>query len=242
MAGICIEMIKDASNSFVEENCDIARKNIQAEEAVDLIRTQLNEKIAGLYQERKISFAVFEPLLTIIRRFERVSDQARNISMESLYLCTGEYSRHPNTQTFRILFIDRYNSCLSQIAEAVSNSLNLSKFIFSSAGIEPKPVDNITIDFMKSKGMDISRSAAKSLTQVPHLDYYQVLVALSPEAKSAFPQAPRKVIMLDWSMEDPSLLKADSKESAIAFENAFNSIKTKIKELTGAVTGTKDSR
>ena len=63
------------------------------------------------------------PLMTIARRFERVSDQAKNICEEVLYMCTGEYSKHTGAEVLRILFVDEHNSCRSQMAEAVAQRI-----------------------------------------------------------------------------------------------------------------------
>ena len=37
----------------------------------------------------------------------------------------------------------------------------------------------------------MSRMAPKAVTQVPHLDHYQVIVGLAKEAQKAFPPKPR---------------------------------------------------
>ena len=57
--------------------------------------------------EKVVQPEMLEPLVNIGRRFERVADQARNVCMETLYMCTGEYAKHPGAETFRILFVGR---------------------------------------------------------------------------------------------------------------------------------------
>jgi arsenate reductase len=173
----------------------------------------------------------------IARRFERVSDQARNICMEVLYMCTGEYVKHPGSDVFRILFVDEGNSCRSQMAEAVGNSLARPNFIFASAGLEPKPIDPTTVGFMKEKGFDVSRAAPKAINQVPELDHCDVIVALADEVKRAFPQRPRKVVYLDWGLADPSQVQGTPAQIQAAYEQAYQLLHAQVRELVEAVSG-----
>jgi hypothetical protein len=76
----------------------------------------------------------------VARRLERVSDQARNISMETLYMCTGEIAKHPGSEVFQVLFVDEHNACRSVIAEMIGTALKEPDFRFSSAGLVPSPV------------------------------------------------------------------------------------------------------
>src|SRR4029453_15183998 len=97
----------------------------------------INTALMQQRQEGKIPLEALTPLMTIARRFERVSDQAKNICQEVLYMCTGEYSKHKGSEVFRLLFVDEHNACRSLMAEAIGNALNQSKFMFASAGLDP---------------------------------------------------------------------------------------------------------
>jgi arsenate reductase len=173
----------------------------------------------------------------INRRFEHVSDQARNICMETLYMCTGEYLKHAGAEAFRVLFVDEHNSCRSQMAEAIALSLNQPKFIFTSAGLEPAPIDPMTVGFMKEQGLDVARMVPKALNQVPNLDHYHVIVVLAPEARKAFPQKPRKVVFLDWSVDDPSQTQGTHDEVKAAYASTYKFIQEHIEDLVGAILG-----
>ena len=90
VAGLAIPMLHDAVRAFVNQDAELARRTIETDEAVDLLRDKLTEDLTTLYREGSLPFDALNPLVMIARRLERVSDQARNISMETLYLCTGE--------------------------------------------------------------------------------------------------------------------------------------------------------
>ena len=239
LADRSIPMLRDAIQAFVTQDVELARKTIEIEEAVDLLKSKLNKDLVALFRENKIPFEALNPLMMITRRFERVSDQARNICMEVLYMCTGEYNRHKGAEASRLIFVDQRNSCRSQMAEAISNSLNQPQFIFASAGLEPTSVDPRTISFLKEKGLDVTKQTSKSVDQIPNLDHYQVIVALAPEAKKAFPLPPTKVVCLDWSVDDPSKATGSPAEIQAAYESTYQFLHAHIRDLVEAVLGNK---
>ena len=233
LAGLSITMFHDAIQSFIDQSVETAGKTLAVEESVDAMRDAC---INRLFSETKNSNLPL-PVFNIIRRFERVADQARNICMEVLYMCAGENMKHPGTEVIRVLFVDEHNSMRSRIAEAVANGLNRDRFIFSSAGIEPETIDSRTIEFMKGKGYELSDTRSFALARVPNLDYYQVIVAFSPEVKKHFPQQPRKTIYLDWEIKAPSLGKDDDTTIEAAFQNIFDFVTEHVTSLIGAIEG-----
>jgi phosphate transport system protein len=237
MADLAIPMLHDAIDAFVRQDPTLARGVILVEPAVDELLTKLNGDLLEALREQTVQPEMLEPLVNIGRRFERVADQARNVCMETIYMCTGEIAKHPGAETFRILFVGEHNACRSQIAEAIGHSLGQSKFVFSSAGLDPLPLDPRTIAFMKEKGFDLSRTAPKAIHQVPNLDHYQVIVGVAPEAKQAFPRSPRKMVYIDWSIDDPSRAEGSPEEVRSAYEAAFEFLSRHVRDLVGAVLG-----
>jgi len=239
IANISIPMLHEAVQAFVNQDPALARAAAEKEELVDVLKSKLNADLMKLNRENKIPFEALNALMMIARHFERVSDQAKNICTEVLYMCTGEYSRHKGTEASRLIFVDQRNSCRSQMAEAIANSLNQPQFIFASAGLEPTSVDPKTVSFLKDKGLDISKQASKAIDQIPNLDHYQVIVALAPESKKAFPKAPTKVVCLDWSVEDPSIVTGSPTEIKAAYESTYQFLHAHIQDLVEAVLGDK---
>src|SRR5260221_4185635 len=161
IANLSIPMLQQAVQAFADQQPDLARSTMAIEEEVDLLRNGINAAIMQQHQLGKIPLEALTPLMTIARRFERVSDQAKNICEEVLYMCTGEYAKHKGTEVLRVLFVDRHNSCRSQMAEGIANSLGHPEFLFSSAGLDPKPIDGRTVSFLAEKKIDISRQVPK---------------------------------------------------------------------------------
>lgn len=239
LASLSIPMLHDATDAFVRQDPELANKTIAVEPTVDILFSKLNADLFRLFHEGKISLETLDPLMNMGRRLERVSDQARNICMEVLYMCTGEYAKHSGAEAFRVLFVDEHNSCLSQMAEAIAQSLDQPKFIFYSAGLEPRPIDAPTLQFMREKGFDLSRRTPKALFQVPYIDHYQVIVTLAKEAAKAFPQHPRKMVYLDWTVPDPSRVKDPPESVREAYEAAYQFITSQARDLVEAILGNK---
>jgi phosphate transport system protein len=239
IANLAIPMLHDAIQAFVQQDANLAKKTMEVEEAVDVLRHQINAEIVQLRQENKIPLEALTPLMTIARRFERVSDQAKNICQEVLYMCTGEYIRHQGSEVYRILFVDEHNACRSQMAEGIGASLGQSQFLFASAGLDPKPVDPMTVSFLKERGIDISRQSSKRLDQVPNLEHYHVVIGLAKEAQRALPPPPRKTVYLDWSIKDPSKVQGSPQEVRAAYESAYGEILGQIQDLEEAILGDK---
>jgi len=235
MADLSIPMLHDSVTAFVEQDPELANRTIVIEAAVDTLQSRFNAELIDLLRQQTIPVEMMQPLITLARRLERVSDQARNICMEVLYMCTGEYAKHPGSESLRILFVDEYNACRSQMAEAIAQSLDLPEFLFSSAGVEPRPIDQNTMQFMREKGFDLTRVAPKTIFQVPNLDHYQVIVALAAEAQQAFPRRPRKTVLLDWHVADPSRVEGSSEEIRAAYEATYQFIESHLRDLIEAI-------
>lgn len=239
IANVSIPMLRDAVKAYATEDAVLARTTAGLEESVDILKSKLNADLMKLNRENKIPFEALNALMMIARHLERVSDQAKNICTEVSYMCTGEYSRHKGAEASRLIFVDMHNSCRSQMAEAIATALDQPNFIFASAGLDPKPIDPMTTSFLKGKGIDVARQTSKALEQIPNLDHYQLMVALAPDAKKAFPKPPTKVVCLDWSLEDPSQVRGTDAEIKAAYEAAYQSLHAHIQELIEAVLGDK---
>lgn len=230
-----ISMLRDAVRAYLTADQALAAATIPTEDIIDIQKTELRKHLIQMYKDNLLPFDALDPCLTITRRLERVSDQARNICAEALYLCTGEFSKHRETDVFRILFIDRYNAGASLMAEAIGESMHKRRFVFASAGFEPRAPSDVVVEFMKEKGLNISNKNPKTVNQVPDLQHYHVVVSLDPEAKKLFPRQTRKIIFLDWHVEDPASLQGSPAAVRSACENAFSLISEQLRALIDAI-------
>jgi phosphate transport system protein len=227
--------------AFGKRDAELAKRTIETEDEVDALRHQINADLLRMREEDRIPLDALSPLITIVNRFERVADQAKSICQEVLYVCTGEYTKHVGTEVYRVLFVDEHNSCRSPMAEGIGNSLGQPKFVFASAGLEPGPLDGLTQSFLRDKGIDISRHAARSAAQVPHLEHYQIIVALADEARKVFPPPPTKTVCLDWSVKDPSTAEGSPDEVRASYEHTYQFLREHVQDLVEAILGDETS-
>ncbi|MBI4325708.1 MAG: phosphate signaling complex protein PhoU [Chloroflexi bacterium] len=239
IAGLAIPMLRDAVRAFVDQDLALAKSRMAVEETVDELRNQINAELIRLRQENKIPLEALTPLMTIARRFERVSDQAKNICEEVIYLCTGEETKHKGVEAYRVLFVDEQNSCGSQMAEAIGNALGRPEFIFTSAGLHPKPIDPATASFLREKGLEIARHTSKTVAQVPNLEHYQIVVGLATEAQKALPPPQRKTVYFSWAITDPSTVQGDAPAVRKAYEETYQFLQDHIRDLMEAILGDK---
>jgi len=239
---LSISMIHDAVKAFVDQDADLARRTIEVEDQVDMLRHRAGSELVRMRSEDQIPLEALTPLINIVNRFERVADQAKAISQHALYRLTGEHSLHQGAEAYRLLFVDEHNHCRSQMAEAIGNALDQPKFIFSSAGLDRWPIDETTVAFLRDKGIDVSRQSSKSIDQVPHLAHYQIIVALDQQAHKVFPPPPVKTVCLDWSVRDPSKVKGTPEQVRAAYERTFAFLRAHITDLVQAILGDEIAR
>jgi phosphate transport system protein len=232
---LSVHMLRDAVQSFVQQDADLAARTMPIEERANAMRNAINTELKELQESAQLPAAAVAPLATIARRLERVTDQAKNLCEEVLYMCTGEFVKHKGAEEFRLLFLDSHNNCLSQMAEVLATGLRVPKFVFSSAGVTPQPVEQATSEFLAGKGIEVPRQTPKSLEQVPQWEQYQVIIALGAEARAELSARPFKGIVFAWSVEDPSQLGGTPAAVQAAFESAYQSLETQIRELVGAI-------
>jgi phosphate transport system protein len=232
-----INMLDKAAQAFLEENTDLAWATIKEDENAKQLRDEINESLVLHREQNKLPMDAMTSLMTVVRRFERASNQAANICEEALYMCTGKFMKHLGTEMFRVLFVDETNSCTTLIAEAVGNSLQFENFIFGSAGIEPQRVDEQTVRYLLDKGIDITNKITKSVEHIPNLEHYHVVIAFKPAARKVFPQPPTRTIGLEWKVKDPSAFEGSEEEIQDAYENTFSYLKKQVQDLIQAFLG-----
>ncbi len=235
IADRAIPLVSEAIAAFTAQDVEKARRVIADTTDVDRVRSRISEELFAARHAGKIPLEAYDPLINIARRFERVADQAKNICQETIYVLTGEYAKHGRGAVLRVLFIDGANAGGSQMAEAIGQALADSRFVFNSAGLEPKAVDRGLIEFMAGKGIDISSVKARPVEQVPNLEHYQVFIALTPQAVSAFPPPNMKTVNLEWTLPDPAA--GERLGTANAYQETWNFLQTHIHDLVQALLG-----
>lgn len=236
LANLSVSMIHEATQIFLDRDEKKAVAVMDLEAQADDMRYNINAELIKLNQQGELPLEALTPLINVARRFERVTDQAKNICEEVLYVATGEIVKHRGKGTFDILFIDDYNSRYSQMAEGIAKSLGFSEFVFSSAGLETRPIDLQVLSFMKEKGIDIYQQFPKKLDQVPNLEFANIAILLTPKGKDVVLPGGSKTIRIEWKIGD-FLKSRKEPQDARDYEKVYEYLANHIKDLLSAISG-----
>ncbi len=101
----------------------------------------------------------------------------------------------------RVLFVCVHNSGRSQMAEAFAKYFSLGAIMVESAGTMPSDKGNpLAVQVMKEKGIDISGSEPRLLTQAT-VDRADRVITMGCSIEEACPAG--FVPAEDWGLEDP---------------------------------------
>jgi len=238
IANLSIPMLHAAIEAFVRQDAELARHTMVIEERVDALRSELNRVLIAAERAEAIPLEALTPLLTVARRYERVSDQAKNICEETLYMCTGEYMKHRGGgEPLRVLFVDEHHGCRSRLAESIGRSLGQTQLQFLSAGLDPRPADSVTTRLLAAKGLEAASTEPRNVNDVPDLVRVQVIVALDSSSRRVFPPPPTKTVVLDWTAQDTSTIQGAEAANEAAYEQIFHYLRMHITDLTKALLG-----
>jgi phosphate transport system protein len=238
IANHSIPMLHASVEAFVRQDADLARRTMVIEDRVDVLRSELNRILIASERSGVIPLQALTPLLTVARRYERVSDQAKNICEETLYMCTGEYMKHRGTgEPLRVLFVDEHHGCGSRMAECIGQSVGSAQLQFLSAGLEPEPADAVMLRWMEGKGLKPGMAEPRQVSDVPDLGRVQVIVALDRPSRRVFPPPPTKTVTLDWAVPDPSAATESPVTGEAAYEQTFQNLRMHINDLAKALLG-----
>jgi arsenate reductase len=123
----------------------------------------------------------------------------------------------------KVLFLCTNNSCRSQIAEGLINSILGTKYIAFSAGVNPTKVNSYAIEVMKEIGIDLSKQYSKSIDDFKG-EKFDFVVTVCDNAKETCPFFPGKKI-IHKSFEDPAKFNGDIVDTLEIFRKTRDEIK-----------------
>ena len=94
MSELAEGMVKDALDSFVKRDVDLAKQILLRDETVDQLRDQLFRELITYMMERPSVIVPAFQLTLVARNLERVADHATNIAEDVIYMVLGQDIRH----------------------------------------------------------------------------------------------------------------------------------------------------
>ncbi|WP_291981281.1 phosphate signaling complex protein PhoU [Luteitalea sp.] len=236
MGEAAIAMLQSGVRAFLDADAELARTTMAAERTIDKMRQRIDKTLMMRQAAGELGLEAYALLSTMSRRLERVADEVRNMCAETLYMCTGDFAKHNAPEAFRILFVDQHNHCRSQMAEAVATTFAHPRLLFSSAGLDPRPIDPRLAEFLSEKGLDITgHQRPKSLDQIPNLEVYHAVVAFDTDVYSSLRFRRTPTVVFDWHVEDPSVVPGTLADARPAYEQALAAIRSHLQVLVEAI-------
>ena len=94
MAGIALEMLRDALDCFLDGDADKALSVCRRDAEVDQINKQLYRELTSFMIVKPGTISRALELMFISKSIERIADHATNIAEEMIYLAKGKDVRH----------------------------------------------------------------------------------------------------------------------------------------------------
>jgi phosphate transport system protein len=94
MSEIAEEMVRDALNSLVRRDVELARNVLARDDVVDSLRNQIfRELLTYMMENSAVVFPAFE-LILVAKNLERIADHATNIAEDVIFMVVGRDVRH----------------------------------------------------------------------------------------------------------------------------------------------------
>ena len=123
----------------------------------------------------------------------------------------------------KVLFLCTNNSCRSQIAEGLLNSIYRERFKAYSAGINPTKLNPYAIEIMKEIGIDLSKQYSKNIEEFKGKNFDLVVTVCDKAKEACFFFLGKKII--HKSFEDPTNFNGSIEDTL----NIFRKTREKIK-------------
>lgn len=90
----CLQMVAEILNAFEKEDSAIARGIFKRDELLDQINRKANDLIAKYVSDHPNDLEQSLTILSMIRRLERIGDQAENIAEEIIFYIEAKVLKH----------------------------------------------------------------------------------------------------------------------------------------------------
>ncbi len=215
------ELLRDALTAFSERDAELARKTRPRAKAVERSYGQVHRDLTREGASLPLSDAF--ALLSVFRRLERVADQAKNISEETLFELTGELKA---PKKYKILFVDDTGAVLSPLAEALARRGFPESGDYTSAALKPGEMSAGLAELTERRGIDLADVRPQPFSEeVPDLELYHVIVALGEGIGDQLGEIPYASVLLEWKLSAPS------EPTAEAFDDIANELTREVRDL-----------
>jgi phosphate transport system protein len=226
-------MLRQAINAFEQENADLAKGTVVMAEQIENTFSHIFPDLLALGQQNGYDLKQIFAVLSALNYLERISDQAKNICEEAVFLVTGEAKPF---KIYNILFLDERNDSLSQMAEAIARKAFPGSGIYTSRGRHPTHTLHAgMVDFMNRHGYDFTDVHPRSLDLSPQeLKDFHVIASLGEPVTRYIGNLPFHTVDLQWEFPVPP---AEGQSDDQDWEQIYRHLLHNIHQLMEALRG-----
>ena len=190
-----VEMLDQCTRAFAESNAELARGTKAIAARVDHTYEHILEDFLEAEKARPLPEVI--ALLAVFNKLERVSDQAKNICEDVVFIVTGE-TKPP--KKYKVLFIDPGDDSLGRIAQALGRKSFPHACYWDTAGWAPAAaVRADAVAAADALGMELDGAKPRSIASLGHdLGDYHVLVSLAGDPGAHLAEIPFHSVLQKW--------------------------------------------
>lgn len=199
LADASSRMLELATRAFLKGDAELARDTAKMAKSIDLTHDRVFHSLVDHAEGLTLVDAI--RLQTIYDKLERVSDQAKNLCEEAVFVTTGEVKP---PKVYPILFLGPDGAFLAPLAAAMARRTWPKSGHYEARGVRPATAFHPSLRAIEAE-LDLELQADIPAPLEPLAPYpaeYHVIVTLNvPPAD--WPSIPFHSIHLDWSFDVP---------------------------------------
>ncbi|MCB0718757.1 MAG: phosphate signaling complex protein PhoU [Bacteroidetes bacterium] len=229
-------MFRDAVTAFDQRDESLARKTMKLAAGVDSNFAEAFDTLCLEGQQGQSRVRDLFSKLSVINMLERVSDQAKNLCEDVVFILTGETKKR---KPAKILFVDRSNTLFGPMACAIGRKAFPENGSFETAGLSPgEHRDSEFVTFMTDRGHNMDRYAPNAVsTDVDELDRYHAIVSLEGSVEDYLPRRPFHAVALTWSLPERPTADMSPAEKSERYIEIHRELSARIEELMQTLRG-----
>jgi len=191
-------MLELSIRAFLKADADLARETKKMAKTVDKTHDRIFAEI--LEGETGHTVADVARLLTVYDKLERVSDQAKNICEEAVFVTTGE-TKMP--KVYKVLFVDSDGSFLAPLATALASRAFPDSGAYSCGALQPGEAHDAQLAVLSDLiSLSMPVDAPVQIEELaPSPSKYHVIIGLNVDA-SKLPSIPFHTVLQLWNIDD----------------------------------------
>ena len=190
-------MLELATRAFLKRDADLAKQTAKLAKTVDLAHDRVFAKLVAHASQFPLMDVI--RLQTIYDKLERVSDQAKNLCEEAVFVTTGE-TKQP--KVYKVLFLERAHNNWGHLAEHMARKAFPGSGAYDSAGWAPaSTLAPSLLPQAEQLGLELGDAQPQSVDDLFHpLADYHVIVCLGDS--EGCPEIPFYTSLLKWTLPE----------------------------------------